>query len=326
MTDSFAPAGAVLPGSVRPRAWVAAAVFALLLSGVLEYVAGRATAAGALAGLDLAGQMIGYANLLLLASTCLYVAHLRYGAAAIGRWASALAALGALGLLDGLMLEGAASYLLHGSGPLVLMRLPDVMPLFSACTVLIYLAMEHVYRTRAAGAFLMPVVAAAVLSGAWLSAGGEGAPTDLAPVLRSYAVRAHILAHVVSYGAFAVAAAAAVMDLLRRRARAPRALPGLARIRRLTHRSVALGLALLSLATVAGIASANRAWGRYWAWEPKECATLALWLVYAGYLYLHHARRWRGARMAWLALLGFGVGAFGFFGVKLLASGLHAYA
>lgn len=314
MTETMPTTHQGLPASPALRRCALAAAVVLLLVAVQGWLA--------LHGLLVARPLAGYGNLLLLLATLVYLAHLRYRARAVGAWASALAGLGALAVLDGLWLDGAAAWA-HGGVPSVLAGLQDLMGLFSACTVLLYLAMERVYKSRAAGAFLMPVVAAAVLFGAWLGEGDGGAAGAVAPLLRSYAVRAHVLANVLAYGAFTLAAAAAAALL---GARGKRAMPELDAVRHGMPLAVGFGLPLLSLAMALGIATAGKAWGSYWSWDPKECATLAVWLAWAGWLWLYHARGWRGERMAWLALAGFAVTLFGFLGVRLFDVGMHAYA
>jgi ABC-type transport system involved in cytochrome c biogenesis permease subunit len=76
----------------------------------------------------------------------------------------------------------------------------------------------------------------------------------------------------------------------------------------------------------AGAYWANRTWGAYWSWDPKETWAAITWLVYAGYLHMRITRGWRGRRAAYFAILGFAVVMFTFFGVTYLLPGLHAYA
>ena len=40
----------------------------------------------------------------------------------------------------------------------------------------------------------------------------------------------------------------------------------------------------------AGAYWANRAWGSYWNWDPKETWAAITWLVYAGYLHMRITR------------------------------------
>ena len=82
----------------------------------------------------------------------------------------------------------------------------------------------------------------------------------------------------------------------------------------------------ITLMIAAGAYWANRTWGSYWSWDPKETWAAITWLVYAGYLHMRITRGWRGRRAAYFAILGFGVVMFTFFGVTYLLSGLHAYA
>lgn len=328
-----------LPGNGKPRTPPAPLYLAALLIvglvtvGVTEFLPTNNPVAGAQLEMLLSFKLISYANLLLLGATVLYVAHLWFTDHAVGLWATGLSTLGALGLVAGLVARGTETYLIHGTGYLPLTSLYEVMCLFSAITVLIYLAMERAYRTRSTGAFVMPIVAAAVLFEAWLVSNDQVAFAGHVPILRSYWVQAHVLANFVGYGAFAVAAASGVMYLLRHDAEsrplaqgfALRALPGLPKIDRLMHQAIFLGFPLFSLATLLGITSANEAWGRYWAWDPKETSALIVWLTYASYFILYHAKNWRGVRMAWWTIFGFCLTTFGFLGVNVFFPVLHSY-
>jgi len=94
----------------------------------------------------------------------------------------------------------------------------------------------------------------------------------------------------------------------------------------LIYTTVALSFPLLTLMIIAGAYWANRTWGSYWSWDPKEDWALITWLTYAGYLHMRLTRGWRGRRSAYFAIIGFGVVMFTFFGVTYLLPGLHAYA
>ena len=95
---------------------------------------------------------------------------------------------------------------------------------------------------------------------------------------------------------------------------------------RLTYKTIGIAFPLLTLMIAAGAYWANRTWGSYWSWDPKETWALITWLVYAGYLHMRITRGWRGRRAAYFAILGFAVVLFTFFGVTYLLPGLHAYA
>jgi cytochrome c-type biogenesis protein CcsB len=105
-----------------------------------------------------------------------------------------------------------------------------------------------------------------------------------------------------------------------------RLLPTADNLDRITYKTICIAFPLLTLMIAAGAYWANRTWGSYWSWDPKETWAAITWLVYAGYLHMRITRGWRGRRAAYFAILGFGVVMFTFFGVTYLLPGLHAYA
>jgi len=114
--------------------------------------------------------------------------------------------------------------------------------------------------------------------------------------------------------------------LLWRRADLERMLPKADELDRITYKTIAIAFPLLTLMIAAGAYWANRTWGSYWSWDPKETWAAITWLVYAGYLHMRITRGWRGRRAAYFAILGFAVVMFTFFGVTYLLPGMHAYA
>jgi cytochrome c-type biogenesis protein CcsB len=114
--------------------------------------------------------------------------------------------------------------------------------------------------------------------------------------------------------------------LLWRREDLQRLLPDANTLDRITYKTIAIAFPLLTLMIAAGAYWANRTWGSYWSWDPKETWAAITWLVYAGYLHMRITRGWRGRRAAYFAILGFAVVMFTFFGVTYLLPGLHAYA
>jgi cytochrome c-type biogenesis protein CcsB len=114
--------------------------------------------------------------------------------------------------------------------------------------------------------------------------------------------------------------------LLWRRSDLERMLPTADELDRITYKTIAIAFPLLTLMIAAGAYWANRTWGSYWSWDPKETWAAITWLVYAGYLHMRITRGWRGRRAAYFAILGFAVVMFTFFGVTYLLPGMHAYA
>ena len=102
-------------------------------------------------------------------------------------------------------------------------------------------------------------------------------------------------------------------------------LPPLELLDEVMYKAIALGFAAFTIATVLGALWAAEAWGGYWSWDPKETWALIVWLNYAAWLHLRLTKGWRGAPMAWWAIVGLLVTLFAFLGVNMFLSGLHSY-
>lgn len=95
---------------------------------------------------------------------------------------------------------------------------------------------------------------------------------------------------------------------------------------RVTYTAIAAGYPIFTTgALVFGAIWAQRAWGSWWSWDPKETWALVTWLVYTFYLHARLVRRRSDRLVAWVAVLGFLSTLFTFFGVNYLLSGLHSY-
>lgn len=102
-------------------------------------------------------------------------------------------------------------------------------------------------------------------------------------------------------------------------------LPALATLEDLMYKSIALGFAFFTIATILGAFWAAEAWGGYWSWDPKETWALIVWLNYAAWLHMRLMKGLRGMVSAWWALCGLVITTFAFLGVNMFLSGLHSY-
>ena len=91
------------------------------------------------------------------------------------------------------------------------------------------------------------------------------------------------------------------------------------------YKSIAVGFAFFTIATILGAFWAAEAWGGYWSWDPKETWALIVWLNYAAWLHMRLIKGLRGSVAAWWALSGLAVTTFAFLGVNMFLSGLHSY-
>ena len=107
-------------------------------------------------------------------------------------------------------------------------------------------------------------------------------------------------------------------------------LPDETQLDNICYRIITVAFPLLTLVIITGAAWAHNAWGRYWAWDPKETWSLITWLIYLGYLHARITLGWKGKRAALLAIVGFIFVIITFLGVSyipMISEGsLHSYA
>lgn len=234
----------------------------------------------------------------------------------------------------GLMVRWRESYLMGDDiGYIPVSNLYEVFILFSVITALLYLFYERRFRTRSLGGFVLLVISAAVAFLLWYAFDRGAADIQpLVPALQSYWMKIHVPANFVGYGAFSMAAMIGVAYLLTSWARdnnsqgvLATSMPELIVIEDLMYKTIALGFAFFTVATVLGALWAAEAWGGYWSWDPKETWALIVWLNYAAWLHMRMIKGWHGRPMAWWAIIGLFVTLFAFLGVNMFLGGLHSY-
>ncbi|HUH60124.1 MAG TPA: c-type cytochrome biogenesis protein CcsB [Candidimonas sp.] len=102
-------------------------------------------------------------------------------------------------------------------------------------------------------------------------------------------------------------------------------LPSLEILDDIMYRSISVGFAFFTVATILGALWAADAWGTYWQWDPKETWALIVWLNYAAWLHMRLMKGLRGTMAAYWALAGLLITSFAFLGVNMFLSGLHSY-
>lgn len=104
-------------------------------------------------------------------------------------------------------------------------------------------------------------------------------------------------------------------------------LPSVAVLENAAYKAISLSFFLVTLVLITGALWAHYAWGRYWAWDPKETGALAIWLTYAIYLHARRTSKLSHVVCSVIGVVGFFVIIIGFLGVNLglFANGLHTY-
>jgi len=214
-------------------------------------------------------------------------------------------------------------------GRIPVTNLYEVFVLFAVTTALIYLYYEQRYRTRAMGGFVGMIITASILFLLWYHFDRQAHEIEpLIPALQSWWMKIHVPTNFVGYGGFAIAAMVGVAYLVQHASPQRwerRGLPAPETMDDIMYRSIALGFAFFTVATILGAFWAAEAWGGYWSWDPKETWALIVWLNYAAWLHLRFTKGWRGPAMAWWSIIGLLITTFAFLGVNIFLSGLHSY-
>jgi cytochrome c-type biogenesis protein CcsB len=196
----------------------------------------------------------------------------------------------------------------------------ETMVFFSWSVALVYLCTEAILKFKFIGPFaaLLSILALAYASLL------DASLRPLVPALRSNWLVVHVISYFIGYGAAAVAtAASAAYIVCSWRSAIDREF--LSKLDAVSYPLIMFAFPFLTIGLTTGAVWANKAWGSYWSWDPKETWSLLTWFVYAGYLHVRLVKGWQGARMAYIALIGFAAILFTFIGVNIFFGGMHSY-
>jgi cytochrome c-type biogenesis protein CcsB len=219
------------------------------------------------------------------------------------------------------------SYLIGADvGHIPVSNLYEVFVLFCLFTAMMYLYYETQSRARQMGAFVLLIISAAVGFILWYTFDrGAHEIQPLVPALKSWWMKIHVPANFIGYGAFSIAAMLGSAYLLVERGILASRLPKLEVLDDIMYKTIAIGFAFFTIATILGAMWAAEAWGGYWSWDPKETWALIVWLNYAAWLHIRLVKGLRGPMLAWWAVVGLFITTFAFIGVNMFLSGLHSY-
>ncbi len=238
----------------------------------------------------------------------------------VSRLAIALQALGLILHTAALILRGI------GAGRMPLTNQYEFATSFAWGLSLVSLIFVLRFRFPVLGAFAAPVTFLVIGYAAMQSKEVR----ELMPALRSNWLGFHVSTAIIAYGSFGVSFVLSIIFLLRDKMRdhgfLDTHIPTAEKLDLISYRSVSLGLLFLTFTIVTGAIWAERAWGSYWSWDPKETWSLVTWIVYAIYLHLRIRRGWRGKSAAVFAVLGFICVMFTYIGVNTWLPGVHSYA
>ena len=213
-----------------------------------------------------------------------------------------------------------------GAGRLPMTNQYEFATSFAWGICLCFLIFLKKYHFRALGTFAMPVVFFVIGYAAMQSREVR----ELMPALRSNWLALHVSSAIISYGAFGVSFAVSLIFLVRTRMKKDSFwdahIPPQKNLDLISYRAVSLGFLFLTFVIISGAIWAERAWGSYWSWDPKETWSLITWIIYAIYLHLRLSRGWKDKNAAVFAVIGFICVIFTYIGVNTLLPGIHSYA
>ena len=159
------------------------------------------------------------------------------------------------------------------------------------------------------------VLPLAILAGAFalmVARMGAASPqlTPLQPILRSPLLSVHVLTIMLAYAAMMLMMLCGVATLAGREGYSS-----------ISYRLLKPAVALLTAGIFIGAIWADRSWGRYWGWDPKEVWALITMIIYCYPLHFRMSRR----AYALFCIVAFLSVVMTYFGVNYLLGGLHAY-
>ncbi len=173
---------------------------------------------------------------------------------------------------------------------------------------------------------------AALLAAAVMSAAAfvPSVPVETTTIYKSIWLVIHVITTLIGDAGFALAFGTGILYLMQEHAIKAKKhgffykrLPSLEQLDTTGYACLVAGFALLTLGLATGFVYAKIVWGKFWSGDPKEIWSVITWLIYAALLHERLAVGWRGRRAAIMAIIGFIVLLFTFFGVNFFLDGHH---
>ena len=205
----------------------------------------------------------------------------------------------------------------------------EVFSFLAWALCLAFLLFQMGHRLKALGAFISPVITLVTV----LSIIHPKKILPLPPALQSYWLPIHASISLISYALLTMSFCISIMYLIQERQIKKKRLgaifkrlPSLQTLDTMSEKCLKIGFPFLTLGIITGSIWAEKAWGAYWSWDPKETWSLVTWLLYAALLHQRLTVGWRGKRSAYMTIVGFLALLFTFIGVTYLLPGAHSYA
>ncbi|MCP4229114.1 MAG: cytochrome c biogenesis protein CcsA [bacterium] len=201
----------------------------------------------------------------------------------------------------------------------------EYLAVFSWASALSFVVFYFVTRQAFIGVIVMPVAFLLIVLASLFPSHIDN---QLVPALQSYWLVIHVSLAALAEGAFAVAFGAGVLYLLRPLfgpEREDSFVPSRKKLDRIGYAAVSVGYPMFLIGgLIAGAIWAQIAWSVWWSWDPKEVASLIVFIIATLYLHARHTRGWKGTRTAVIQIIIFIAALLTLFS-NLVLGGLHSY-
>jgi cytochrome c-type biogenesis protein CcsB len=263
--------------------------------------------------------MIGTVLLYMLSSAG-YFAYLFFQKDWLYRWAYILVMAAFVGHTIHLVISGLAA------GRFPVRNLHETLSVAGWAIAGFFLIFQSRFKLRVLGIYAAPLVALMMVAVSQV----PNTPTEPQQIFKSFWLVTHVTSTLVGNAAFALACGLGVLYLLLENAIKTkntgflfRRLPPLETLDAAGYTCIIVGFTLLTFGLITGFVYAKAIWGRFWSWDPKEVWSGITWLFYAALLHERLTVGWRGRKAAVMAIAGFAILLFTFFGVNFLLKGHH---
>lgn len=190
----------------------------------------------------------------------------------------------------------------------------------------VFLAFQYRFQFKLLGIFAAPAAILVIIAASQL----PSPPLQTNNIFNNFWLISHIATIFVGDAVFALACGLGIFYLLQEKAIKTKSqgfffkrLPSLELIDNTGYACIVVGFTMLTIGMATGMIYAKSVWGKFWGWDPKEIWSGISWLLYATLLHGRVSAGWRGRKSAMMAIIGFGVLMFTFFGVNFLMTGHH---
>lgn len=233
-----------------------------------------------------------------------------------------------ISLLAAGLLIHTADIVLRGvtAGHMPVTNLHETLSIAGWAVAGMFLFLQYRYKIKILGIYAAPIAALVLAFSAWL----PREPAQTKAIFSSAWFVMHIISVFIGEASLALAGGVGLLYLIqensiktKKRGFFYSRLPSLDLLDSTGYACIVVGFTLLTIGLATGFVYAKVIWGRFWSWDPKEVWSGITWVLYAILLHERLAVGWRGRRAAIMAIVGFAVVLFTFFGVNFLLTGHH---